>query len=127
MSILLAISQPNVLLALRVVLQQQPDLQVVGEATTGQETIELAEQLQPSLVLVDLSISGMDGLEVARQINSRLPTVRVVGLTTLIDKELRDRTIGMGLDALIEKGSGSEPMLATIRQFYPPQKPSNNS
>ncbi|MBN1313946.1 MAG: response regulator transcription factor [Anaerolineales bacterium] len=126
MRILLAISQPNVLFALRVVLQQQPDLQVVGEALTGEDAIRLAGQLDPDLVLVDLSLSGLDGLEAARQIQDQWPAVRVIGLTTLIDKELRDRTIGMGVDALIEKGSGSEPMLAKIRQFHRP-KHSNDS
>jgi DNA-binding NarL/FixJ family response regulator len=121
MRILLAISQPNVLFALRVVLQQQPDLQVIGQAISGEEAIELAGQLDPDLVLVDLTLSGLDGLEAARQIHNRLPSVRVIGLTTLIDKELRDRTIGLGIDALVEKGSGSEPMLATIRQFHSPE------
>jgi DNA-binding NarL/FixJ family response regulator len=54
---------------------------VVGEASTGREAVELAHRLQPDIVLMDLTMPDMGGIEATRQINEELPKVRVVVLT----------------------------------------------
>jgi DNA-binding NarL/FixJ family response regulator len=69
--------------ALRAVLQAESDCQVVGEAGTGQEAVELIERLNPDVVLLDLTMSDPNGLEVVRHITTRWPQTRVILLLSI--------------------------------------------
>lgn len=79
----------------RALLTLEPDLDVVGEAASGDEAVELVGQLHPSVVVMDLSMPGMDGLEATRTITHRYPGVRVLVLTA----HARDEDVFAVLDA----------------------------
>jgi DNA-binding response OmpR family regulator len=66
--------------ALRMLLEAQPDLDVVADVENGREAVLLAEQLKPDVVLMDVVMPGLNGLEATRQIRKRLPGPRVVML-----------------------------------------------
>lgn len=66
---------------LRMRLEQWPDVQVVGEARSGREALEMVEQLAPEVVFLDVAMPGLDGLAVARALANRNPPPRVVFVT----------------------------------------------
>ena len=72
---------------LRTLLEMEPGLHVAGEASQGQEALELYARLQPDVVLMDVRMPIMDGVEATRQLMSRWPTCRVIILTTFDDDE----------------------------------------
>ena len=66
---------------LKLLLSLQQDIQVVGEARTGREAIEITEQLEPDVVVMDISMADMDGLEACRHICTEQPATQVLMLT----------------------------------------------
>ena len=76
--ILIADDSPTVRLLLRHILEADPEMRVVGEATNGQEAVEMAQKLVPNLVIMDVHMPLLDGLEATREIMMRVPTPIVV-------------------------------------------------
>jgi DNA-binding NarL/FixJ family response regulator len=66
---------------MRSLLSRYSDLEVVGEASDGQEAVESVGQLQPAVVLMDINLRKMDGITAARLITSQYPHVAILGLT----------------------------------------------
>ncbi len=97
---------------LRALLAERPEIEVVGEASDGLETIRLTENSDPDVVLTDARMAGMDGLEATRQIKTRWPGVRVVVLTMY--PVYRGGAIAAGADAFVLKGCPSDELLAAI-------------
>ena len=62
----------------RVLLQNEPDLEIVGEAETGRQAVQLAEQLQPAVVVMDIAMPQLNGLEATRQILEARPATKVI-------------------------------------------------
>ena len=71
--------------AIRMVLQAEPKLQIVAEATSGQEVLQLAKQLIPDLILMDIHMPEIDGLQATRQIKREFPYIYVVILSVSDD------------------------------------------
>lgn len=89
---------------LRVLLENHEHLEVVGEATNGDEAVSLTEQLQPDLLLLDLAMPRTDGLEALSRIRSRDAEVPVIILTGFAAADARDRAVELGATEFIEKG-----------------------
>jgi DNA-binding NarL/FixJ family response regulator len=83
--VVLAEDHPTFRLGLRTRLSLEPDLDVVGEAGTGPEALELVERLAPDVVVVDLNLPGMDGLALIRRLGLVAPRVAPLVLTMLDD------------------------------------------
>lgn len=62
-------------------LQEQPNLQVIGQARDGREAVRLAESLQPNLILLDIGLPGLNGIDAARRIRKLSPNTRIIFLT----------------------------------------------
>ncbi|MDB4968777.1 MAG: DNA-binding response regulator, LuxR family [Myxococcales bacterium] len=73
---------------LRTLLSTQPEIEVVGEASNGQEALAVAAQTRPDVVLMDLKMAVFDGVSATRRLRVQLPQCRVVALTTFEDDEL---------------------------------------
>lgn len=99
---------------LRALLSAEPNLEVVGEAETGEEALRQAEALHPDVVLLDISMPGPGGIEVTRQLKARLPDVRVLILTVHEDETLLREALRAGAAGYIVKRAVEEELIAAI-------------
>jgi two-component system, NarL family, response regulator NreC len=114
--ILLVDDHAVVRMGLTMLLNNQQDLQVVGEASEGNEGITKASDLQPDVVIMDLSMPhGKDGLSATTEIKKRLPNTSILILTMHDDEGYLFRAIQAGASGCILKSSPHEELLAAIR------------
>jgi len=113
--VLLVDDQPAVLHGLRVRFQLEPDMQVVGEASTGSEALTLAQALTPNVVLMDIEMPGMDGIEATAALHTVVPQSAVVILSIHTDRQTRIRAQAAGAIAFVEKRGITDTLLAAIR------------
>src|SRR6266699_2750501 len=98
---------------LKMLLGLQPDMQVVGEARTGQEAVEMAQELQPDVVVVDITMPEMDGLQACRIMRSRQPDTQVLFLTMHESEEYFLQALRMGAAGyLVKKAAPSDLSMA---------------
>lgn len=90
---------------LRNLLQSADSLEVVGEATSGQEAIQLANQLQPDIVLMDVQMPGLNGIEATRQIVYTSPHISILMLTMFEDDESVFAALRAGARGYLLKGA----------------------
>src|SRR5258708_1708421 len=79
--ILVADDHPVFRTGIKALLQAAPEMELVGEATTGDTAVELAAQLQPDVVLMDIKMPGLNGIEATRKIVHTSPQIRVLVVT----------------------------------------------
>jgi len=113
--ILIADDHPLFRDGLRVLLEAMPDLAVVGEATSGDEAVALAEQLEPDVVLMDLKMPGIGGVEATRRIVESRPTTRVLVVTMFEDDASVFTALRAGARGYVLKDAQKEEMLRAIR------------
>lgn len=90
-------------------IQQNKDLVVIGEARSGNETLELYDKLQPDLLIMDISMPDMNGMEVSRTILARNPGANIVILSMYDDEDYISRCLEYGVKGYVVKNeSGSE-------------------
>lgn len=100
---------------LRALLTDTPDIEVVGEAATGEEALDLVVELRPTVVLMDLSMPGMGGLEATRRIVTSVPTTRVLILTAHAEGEYLLPVLEAGGSGYVTKHSADTDLLLAIR------------
>lgn len=113
--ILLVDDHDIVRLGLMTLLNDQPDMQVVGEASTAGEGVRLAEKLLPDVVLMDIRLPGEGGIEAASLVTRNVPSCKVVMLTSFADDELVVRAIRAGAVGYVLKQVGNEELLRAIQ------------
>ncbi len=113
--ILLVDDHDIVRLGLMTLLNDQPDMEVVGEANTAAEAVKAVERLKPDVVLMDIRLPGEGGIEAAHQITSRFPESKVVMLTSFADDELVVRAINAGAVGYVLKQVGNEELVRAIQ------------
>jgi DNA-binding NarL/FixJ family response regulator len=113
--ILLVDDHDIVRLGLMTLLNDQPDMEVVGEASTAAEAVRAVEKLQPAVVLMDIRLPGEGGIEAAGQISRRFTNSKVVMLTSFADDDLVVRAIRAGAVGYVLKQVGNEELLRAIR------------
>ncbi|GIE93280.1 response regulator [Paractinoplanes rishiriensis] len=101
---------------LRMLLSDEPDMEVVGEAADGAEAVRLVERLRPDVVLMDARMPGLDGIGAARQIGQNHPEVRVLVLTTFDEDVLVDGALRAGVAGFLLKVSPPEQLLDALRE-----------
>ncbi len=113
--VLLVDDQSVVRRALRVRFHLEPDLEVVGEASTGSEALSLAQTLSPDVVLMDIEMPGMDGIEATAALRRVVPQSVVVILSIYDDAQTRGRALAAGAAAFVEKRGATDTLLSAIR------------
>ena len=103
---------------IRLLLDDQPDVEVVAEAADGRQAIALVEQVEPNAVLMDLAMPGINGLEATRTIKKRYPHVQVVALTVHESDEYFFQMIDAGAAGYVLKGADSSLLLEAIRTAH---------
>ncbi len=101
-------------LGLMTLINDQPGLEVVGEAGTASEAVRAVERLSPDVVLMDIRMPGEGGIEATRQITTRFPRTKVVMLTSYADDELVVRAIRAGAVGYVLKQVDNKELLRAI-------------
>ena len=114
-NLLLVDDHEIVRLGLMTLLNDQPDMQVVGEASTAAEAVSAFEKLHPDVVLMDIRLPGEGGIDATRQITKRFKDSKVVMLTSFADDDLVFRAINAGAIGYVLKQVGNEELLRAIR------------
>ena len=99
---------------LRLLLERQRNLTVVGEASDGRETVRLAEQLSPEVVVMDIAMPNLNGIEAARQIMTANPDTAIVILSMHSDESYVIRALKAGARAYLLKDSAEGDLIAAI-------------
>lgn len=95
-----------------------PDMELVGEASNGEEAVQLCGQVHPDIVLMDLMMPRMDGIEATRQVRKSFPDIQVIALTSYQEKELVHQVIMEGAISYLLKNVTGEELIAAIRKGY---------
>ncbi len=103
---------------LRMFIEMQPDMEVIGEGCNGAEAVELSSQLDPDVVLLDLLMPTMDGVEATRQILVDNPRVRVLILTSFGDDDKVFPAIRAGAQGYLLKDIQPRDLVQAIREIY---------
>lgn len=94
------------------------DLELVGEAHSGEEALRLCAELEPNVVLMDMVMPGMDGASATRAILDRHPQVRVLALTSFFDQSLVRRAMQAGAVGYLVKGLSASELADAIRAAH---------
>lgn len=113
--VLLVDDHEMVRIGLAAVLGTEDDIEVIGEASNGQEGIALARKYAPDVVLMDLVMDGMDGIEATRQLLQVLPEAKVIVLTSYLDDEKIYPVIEAGAFSYLLKTSRASEIAQAIR------------
>jgi len=100
---------------LRMMLDAQPDIEVVGEASDGKQALAEAQRLQPDLVLMDITMPEMNGIEATRQIKRALDSTRVLILTMHENEEYLFQVLRAGASGYILKEAAGTELISAIR------------
>jgi DNA-binding NarL/FixJ family response regulator len=113
--ILLVDDHELVRLGLMTLLNDQPDMEVIGEASTAAEAVRAVEKFSPDVVLMDIRLPGEGGIEATRQVTARFSKSKVVMLTSFADDELVMRAINAGAVGYVLKQVGNEELIRAIQ------------
>lgn len=102
----------------RQILEREPDLEVVGEASTGEEALDLIARLEPDLALLDLRLPDISGIEVAREVRERGSATRVVLLSAFDDEEYVVEALSAGAAGYLVKTMPSGELVRWLRQAH---------
>ena len=108
--------QSTVRLGLKMRLLLEPDMTVVGEASSGKEALVLVQQLRPDVVLMDIEMPDMDGITATTALHDIVPQSVTVMLSIRSDNVTRARARIAGAKAFVEKQGSTEELLLAIRQ-----------
>lgn len=113
--VLIADDHPLYRAGLRTLLSGQPDIDLAGEAATGEQAVELAASTVPDIILMDITMPGIGGIEATRQILASQPDVAILMLTMLDDGPSVLAAVRAGARGYLVKGAGGEEALSAIR------------
>jgi DNA-binding NarL/FixJ family response regulator len=100
---------------LRMFLELEPDIELVGEASNGLEALELTRQFKPDVVLMDLLMPKMDGVSATEIIRQELPPTQVIALTSVLEDQAIFDAIRVGAISYLLKDTESEKLCDAIR------------
>jgi DNA-binding NarL/FixJ family response regulator len=112
--VLIADDHPLFRNGMRALLAADPDTEVVSEATTGEEAIELAAELQPDVILMDLQMPGVSGIEATRRILHTSPHIRILVVTMYEDDHFVFTAMRAGARGYLLKGASPDEVLRAI-------------
>ena len=108
--------QPQILRTQVKILQESPEVQVVGTALSGEALFEVLEKKQPDVLLQDLGLPRISGIEVTRRVKRRWPAVEVLIFTIFDEEEKVIEAVKAGASGYLLKGASSEKIVEAIRE-----------
>ncbi|HZO86651.1 MAG TPA: response regulator transcription factor [Verrucomicrobiae bacterium] len=116
--VLLADDHTVVRQGLRMLLEGEQDITVVGEADNGLQTVQLARKLKPDIVVLDVAMPHLNGLEVTRRIMRDLPDTRVLVLSSYSDEEYVQQLTEQGASGYLVKQTAANDLIKAIREAH---------
>ena len=113
--VLIADDHTIVRAGVRLLLETEPDMEVVGEAVTGEQAVEMATSLRPTVVLMDIAMPALDGLEATRRIRVASPESHVLVLTMHRSDEYFFEMLKAGASGYVLKAADTDELLSAIR------------
>ena len=113
--IILVDDHPLILAGLKILLQDDVTLEVVGQASDGQSALRLAAELDPDVMVLDLSLPGINGVCVAQMLRTQCPTCKVLVLSVHDDRAYLLRLLELGVSGYVLKRSAPEQLITAIR------------
>jgi DNA-binding NarL/FixJ family response regulator len=114
--VLIADDHPLIIAGVRRTIERLEDMEVVGEAHTGAELLQMVERRRPDLVLTDLRMPGFSGTECIEAVKTRFPDVKVVVLSACDDRPSIDGALRAGANAYVIKSASPVDIASVIRQ-----------
>lgn len=103
---------------LRLVLEEQADFQIVGEAGDGREAVALAEDVEPDVAVLDITMPNLNGIEASRQIKAKLPSTAIVVLSMHSDESFVLRALKAGARGYVLKEAREAELISAIRLVH---------
>ncbi len=100
---------------LRALLEASGEVEVIGEASNGQEAIRLARKLKPDLILMDVAMPEMNGIEATRQIHAAQPDIQIIMLSMHIDRQYIFESLRAGASGYVPKQAAFAELLNALR------------
>jgi two-component system response regulator NreC len=100
---------------LRMLLENEPDMLIIGEAGSAAEALQAVERLQPDVILLDIGLPDLSGIEVARQVKQRSPATAIVALTIHEDEEYFFKMLEAGAVGYVPKRAAPEELIQAIQ------------
>jgi len=94
------------------------DLELVGEASDGEEALRVFEEARPDIVLMDLKMPRMDGVEATRRLLERVPEAHIIALTSFEDETLVQKALEAGASGYLLKDIGADDLADAIRKAH---------
>ena len=113
--ILLADDHAVVRQGFKMILGAEADMEIVGEAGTGREAIELAESLKPDVVVMDVAMPELNGIEATRRVAASVPHARIIALSMHKDSVYVREVLRAGARGYLLKDSGASDLVAAVR------------
>jgi len=117
-TVLLAEDHQIVREGFRALLKHEDDIEVVGEAETGRQAVQLTRKLRPAVVVMDIAMPLLNGLEATRQIRKEFPNTRVLILSAHSDDAYVEQVTQLGAAGFLLKQTSSHILAAAIREVY---------
>lgn len=103
---------------LRMLLEGQPDMKIVGEADSGLQAIEKAKELSPDVIVMDITLPDISGIETTKRIKEALPGTSVVALTIHEDEQYFFEMLQAGASGYVPKRAAPEDLITSIRAAF---------
>ena len=99
-------------------IQREPDMEVIGEASDGEEAVRLAARLQPNVVIMDIAMPKLNGIEATKQIKARYPSIAVLILTAYDNDEYIFALLEAGAAGYLLKNVRGKELVEAVRSVY---------
>ena len=103
---------------MKTVLENTPNMHIIGEATSGEEAIPLAKKLDPDIILMDVKMEGIGGIEAIKRILSYNKKIKIIAVTSLADEPYPTRVLQAGAAGYISKNSKASEMIDAIKTVH---------
>jgi len=100
---------------LRMLLNAEPDVEIMGEASTAAEAMQMASMTKPDVILMDIGLPDLSGIDATREIKKRFPEIAIVALTIHEDEEYFFKMLEAGASGYVPKRAAPEELLIAVR------------
>ena len=118
LSIIIADDHQMFIDGIKVLLEQEPSISIVGEARDGKRLLELLEKQKVDIILMDINMPVLDGIEASRIIRKKYPEIKILILTMYNSKQYITSMIAAGANGYILKNTGKEELMKAIKAIY---------